>query len=210
MARVALAPERRQAAARTDARHPPRQPAGARGLAARSRRRLRLDAARGRRASATCGIGTRINSTDLVTRLRDEKSVLLVPGDHFGMDHYLRIGFGEPPDYVTAGLARVHDLLESLAEASAWPRRAHERASAVARPGRASATSGSASCKLLTEVAERLDFEWRVVAIAHAPTRLGDRSGRAWTSLAPSSLVAAGSVARSTRRGTARSAVGST
>jgi aspartate/methionine/tyrosine aminotransferase len=59
-----------------------------------------------------------INSTELVTRLRDEKSVLLVPGDHFGMDHYLRIGFGEAPDYVTTGLARVHDLLTSLAPIS--------------------------------------------------------------------------------------------
>jgi aspartate/methionine/tyrosine aminotransferase len=58
----------------------------------------------------------RINSTALVTRLREQKSVLMVPGDHFGMDHYLRIGFGEPPAYVTAGLARLHELLESLAE----------------------------------------------------------------------------------------------
>ena len=33
-----------------------------------------------------------INSTELVTRLRLEKSVLVVPGDHFGMDHYLRLG----------------------------------------------------------------------------------------------------------------------
>jgi aspartate/methionine/tyrosine aminotransferase len=55
-----------------------------------------------------------INSTDLVNRLRQEKSVLLVPGDHFGMDHYLRIGYGESPDYVTAGLGRVHDLLAAL------------------------------------------------------------------------------------------------
>jgi len=55
-----------------------------------------------------------INSVDLVNRLREEKSVLLVPGDHFGMDRYLRIGYGEPPEYVTAGLQRVHDLLEAL------------------------------------------------------------------------------------------------
>jgi aspartate/methionine/tyrosine aminotransferase len=55
-----------------------------------------------------------INSTDLVNRLRQEKSVLLVPGDHFGMDRYLRIGYGESPEYVTAGLGRVHDLLAAL------------------------------------------------------------------------------------------------
>lgn len=55
-----------------------------------------------------------INSTELVTRLREEKSVLVVPGDHFGMDGFLRLGFGESPAYVTAALARVHDLLATL------------------------------------------------------------------------------------------------
>jgi aspartate/methionine/tyrosine aminotransferase len=57
----------------------------------------------------------RINSTDLVTRLRHEKSVLIVPGDHFGMDRYLRIGFGDKPDYLRQGLARLRDLLTDLA-----------------------------------------------------------------------------------------------
>ena len=38
-----------------------------------------------------------VNSTTLVERLRDEQSVLLVPGDHFDMDGYLRIGFGNHP-----------------------------------------------------------------------------------------------------------------
>jgi aspartate/methionine/tyrosine aminotransferase len=57
-----------------------------------------------------------INSTELVTRLREEKSVLVVPGDHFGMDHYLRIGFGEPAEYMTAALTRVHELIASLAD----------------------------------------------------------------------------------------------
>jgi aspartate/methionine/tyrosine aminotransferase len=52
-----------------------------------------------------------INSTELVTRLREEKSVLIVPGDHFGMDHYLRIGYGEEPDYLRAGLDRVAELI---------------------------------------------------------------------------------------------------
>lgn len=56
----------------------------------------------------------RINSTELVTRLRDTKSVLVVPGDHFGMDGYLRLGYGERPDYLHAGLDRLHDLLASL------------------------------------------------------------------------------------------------
>lgn len=56
-----------------------------------------------------------INSTELVTRLRIEQSVLVVPGDHFGMDGYLRLGFGEPREYNRTGLARLHDLLASLA-----------------------------------------------------------------------------------------------
>jgi aspartate/methionine/tyrosine aminotransferase len=55
-----------------------------------------------------------INSTELVTRLREEKSVLVVPGDHFGMDGYLRLGFGERPEYLTQGLERVHALLSAL------------------------------------------------------------------------------------------------
>ncbi len=59
----------------------------------------------------------RLNSMKLVTRLREDHSVLIVPGDHFGMDGYLRIGFGESAEYITAGLARLHALLESLSVA---------------------------------------------------------------------------------------------
>jgi aspartate/methionine/tyrosine aminotransferase len=51
-----------------------------------------------------------INSTELVTRLRVEKSVLIVPGDHFGMDGYLRLGFGEEEQYLREGLARIADF----------------------------------------------------------------------------------------------------
>ncbi|MEO7157380.1 MAG: aminotransferase class I/II-fold pyridoxal phosphate-dependent enzyme [Vicinamibacterales bacterium] len=55
-----------------------------------------------------------INSTTLANRLREEKSVLIVPGDHFGMDGYLRLGFGESPDYNRAGLDRLQELLSSV------------------------------------------------------------------------------------------------
>ena len=48
-----------------------------------------------------------VNSTELVTRLRVEKSVLIVPGDHFGMDGYLRIGFGEDGGGLRRGLERI-------------------------------------------------------------------------------------------------------
>ena len=56
----------------------------------------------------------KINSTELVERLIHEKSVFIVPGDHFGMDHYLRISFGLPPDYLKAGLDRIHELIAEL------------------------------------------------------------------------------------------------
>jgi aspartate/methionine/tyrosine aminotransferase len=55
-----------------------------------------------------------VNSTELVTRLIKEKSTLIVPGDHFEMDHYLRFGFGSEPGYLEKGLARVAELLQDL------------------------------------------------------------------------------------------------
>ncbi len=55
-----------------------------------------------------------VNSTELVERLIDEKSVYIVPGDHFGMDRYLRISFGLPHDYLEAGLDRIHELIVEL------------------------------------------------------------------------------------------------
>ena len=55
-----------------------------------------------------------VNSTEIVMRLLKEKSVLIVPGDHFGMDGYLRIGYGPQPDYLRQGLEHMHDLLMQL------------------------------------------------------------------------------------------------
>lgn len=55
-----------------------------------------------------------MNSSELVDRLRREKSVLIVPGDHFGLDHYVRISFGLPHDYLEPGLERCHELLQEL------------------------------------------------------------------------------------------------
>ena len=62
-----------------------------------------------------------IDSLTLVNRLREEKSVLIVPGAHFGMDGYLRLGFGEPPEYNRAGLDRLKELLLSLPASQASP-----------------------------------------------------------------------------------------
>jgi aspartate/methionine/tyrosine aminotransferase len=55
-----------------------------------------------------------INSTEFAERLIKEKSVLLVPGDHFGMDKFLRISYGLPHDYLTAALDRIHELIIEL------------------------------------------------------------------------------------------------
>lgn len=55
-----------------------------------------------------------INSTALVERLRVEQSVLVVPGDHFGMDGYLRIGFGSHPEHLQGSLARIAALMDTL------------------------------------------------------------------------------------------------
>lgn len=51
------------------------------------------------------------NSTELTTRLREEKSVLIVAGDCFGLDGYLRIGFGADSDYLQSGLDRIGEFL---------------------------------------------------------------------------------------------------
>ncbi len=55
-----------------------------------------------------------INSVKLADRLIREKSVLIVPGEHFEMGHYLRFGYGGEPDYLKSGLARIEDFLKGL------------------------------------------------------------------------------------------------
>jgi len=55
-----------------------------------------------------------INSTDLVMRLIKEKSAFVVPGDMFGLDHFLRVSFGLPAPYVNAGLDRLAEILDSV------------------------------------------------------------------------------------------------
>ncbi len=64
-------------------------------------------------AIAFVGYDLDVGSTELADRLRREKSVLVVPGDHFGMDRYLRISFGLPPAYLSAALERMGDLIRA-------------------------------------------------------------------------------------------------
>ncbi len=56
----------------------------------------------------------KVNSLELVLRLRDEQSVLIVPGDHFGMDGFLRVGFGNEREDLAGGLRRIDLLLDTL------------------------------------------------------------------------------------------------
>lgn len=54
-----------------------------------------------------------MNSTEFVHELRKEKSILLLPGDVYGMDGYVRIGTGAPRHELLDGLNRVSDFAKS-------------------------------------------------------------------------------------------------
>jgi aspartate/methionine/tyrosine aminotransferase len=55
-----------------------------------------------------------IGSLEFVERLRKKRSVLIVPGEHFLMGKYLRIGFGSNPDYLREGLEIVSSFISEL------------------------------------------------------------------------------------------------
>ena len=56
-----------------------------------------------------------IGSTELAERLLAEQSVLIVPGDQFGVDHHFRIGYGYTDPPLAPGLERVSRLIGQLA-----------------------------------------------------------------------------------------------
>jgi aspartate/methionine/tyrosine aminotransferase len=60
-------------------------------------------------AGAICYLryNAEVNSTEFAEKLRVEQDVLVVPGDHFGMDRYLRIGIGPPRTELREGLDRI-------------------------------------------------------------------------------------------------------
>ncbi len=58
-----------------------------------------------------------IGSSELVERLRQERSVLLVPGDMLGLDKGLRFGFGYDIDRTLAALGLVDDVLAEVGAA---------------------------------------------------------------------------------------------
>ena len=65
-------------------------------------------------AIAFVGYELDVPSERLVERLRAEKSVLVVPGEHFGIDRFVRISFGLPHDYLVPALNRFRDLVDEL------------------------------------------------------------------------------------------------
>ena len=44
-----------------------------------------------------------------------EQSVLLCPGDQFGMGKYLRVGYGSDVEFTMKGMERVDAVLRQLA-----------------------------------------------------------------------------------------------
>lgn len=56
-----------------------------------------------------------IGSNELVERIRTERSVLLVPGDMFGLSRGLRFGFGYDIEHTLKGLSLVDDVLATVA-----------------------------------------------------------------------------------------------
>jgi len=55
-----------------------------------------------------------IGSGELITRAREEKSVLLVPGNQLNMDRYIRVGFGYDAEVLEKGLELFSELLETV------------------------------------------------------------------------------------------------
>ena len=55
-----------------------------------------------------------INSTELIHKFREEKNILIVPGDCFDFDHHLRISSALPKEYVHEGLSRMNDVIKKI------------------------------------------------------------------------------------------------
>ena len=65
-------------------------------------------------AMAFVRYGIDLGSRDLTDRLRKEKSLLVVPGEYFQMDRYVRIGYGGERHTVKEGLKRFSEMLSEL------------------------------------------------------------------------------------------------
>jgi hypothetical protein len=65
-------------------------------------------------AIATLKYRLPINSVALFNRIREEQSVLITPGGHFGIGRYLRIGYGYDLGKLKQGLRRIDTVLEDV------------------------------------------------------------------------------------------------
>ena len=65
-------------------------------------------------AGAICYVryGTDVNSSEFAESLRTQKDLLVVPGDHFGMDRYMRLGFGPPAQELVDALGRLREAFD--------------------------------------------------------------------------------------------------
>ena len=63
-----------------------------------------------------CEYNLPIRSTALINRLRIDLSVLLTPGDQFGLGKGFRIGFGYDREKTLTGMARAGALMRTLME----------------------------------------------------------------------------------------------
>jgi aspartate/methionine/tyrosine aminotransferase len=114
LARIALAPERRDLLlARTRGILRTNYPVLKRWIERRAATLSHVPTEAG--AIAFVRYSHAVNSTHLIERMRDEQSVLVVPGDHFEMDGFLRIGFGCDPELLIPALERVGEVLDSVA-----------------------------------------------------------------------------------------------
>ena len=63
-----------------------------------------------------------VRSSELVERIREQVSVLLVPGDMFGLKkakgHGIRVGFGYDIEHTSKGLSRVDEVLAEVSASS--------------------------------------------------------------------------------------------
>lgn len=54
-----------------------------------------------------------INSTELAHTLRNDKGVLILPGDVYGLDGYFRVGIGAPKSHLEPGLEKIGEYFAS-------------------------------------------------------------------------------------------------
>jgi len=55
-----------------------------------------------------------VSALELVEKVRAEHGVLLVPGEHFGLPHHIRFGYGEELQHLQEALAETERALRRV------------------------------------------------------------------------------------------------